>query len=190
MPIIAGVDEVGRGPLAGPVVAAAVILEDNALLSKLKDSKVLTEKAREKFYTQITETGIWCVALASVEEIDEINILQASLLAMQRAVLGLSTAPTEAWIDGPHAPKLPCKAKCYIQGDALYPVISAASIIAKVTRDRMMVELSETYPEYGFERHKGYPTAQHIQAMKSFGITPIHRRSYKPVRDLMVPHVV
>ncbi len=181
--LICGVDEVGRGPLAGPVVAAAVILHPLRLIEGLADSKKLSERRREQLYDVICESALaWSVGRADVEEIDRINILQASLLAMQRAVAGLQPAPQHALVDGNKAPELPCTAEAIIQGDVTEPCISAASIIAKVTRDREMVELDGRYPGYGFARHKGYPTKMHQQALQTLGVTPIHRRSYAPVK--------
>jgi ribonuclease HII len=181
--LICGVDEVGRGPLAGPVVAAAVILNPLRFIEGLADSKKLSERRREQLYGVICESALaWSVGRADVEEIDRINILQASLLAMQRAVAGLQPAPQHALVDGNKAPELPCTAEAIIQGDVTEPCISAASIIAKVTRDREMVELDGRYPGYGFARHKGYPTKMHQQALQTLGATPIHRRSYAPVK--------
>jgi len=184
--LIAGVDEVGRGPLAGAVVAAAVILDPNNPIEGLADSKKLTEKRREKLFPMIQEGALaWCVARASEAEIDELNILQASLLAMRRAVLGLQIKPDRVLVDGNRCPDLPYPSEAIIKGDSLVPAISAASILAKVVRDREMVAFEETYPGYGFSKHKGYPTAQHIQALNALGITPIHRRSFGPVKKLI-----
>jgi len=181
--LIAGVDEAGRGPLAGAVFAAAVILDPARPIEGLNDSKKLTERRREKLFGEIQERALaWCIAEASAREIDEINILQASLLAMQRAVAGLSLAPSEVLVDGNRAPKFSCPARAIVGGDALEPSISAASILAKVARDRTLVELHERYPQYGFERHKGYPTAEHLAALAEHGPCPEHRRSFGPVR--------
>jgi len=185
--LIAGVDEVGRGPLAGAVVAAAVILDPNNPIEGLADSKKLTEKRREKLFPLIQERALaWCVAHASEAEIDELNILQASLLAMRRAVLGLQIKPERVLVDGNRCPDLPYPSEAIIKGDSLVPAISAASILAKVVRDREMVVFDETYPDYGFAKHKGYPTAQHLQALNALGITPIHRRSFGPVKKLII----
>ncbi len=181
MPIIAGVDEVGRGPLAGSVVAGAVILQDKSLIKLIKDSKKCTPKQRERLYTLIADNSCWAIGEASVEEIDELNILQATLLAMKRAVLGLEVKPDEAWIDGVHAPDLQIPCQCYIKGDDRVPVIGAASIMAKVTRDRQMEAFGLEYPGFGFENHKGYGTKAHMQAIKELGITPIHRKTFKPI---------
>lgn len=181
--LVAGVDEVGRGPLAGPVVTAAVILDPDYPIEGLMDSKKLSEARREKLAEIIKENCLaWSVGRAEVEEIDEINILQATMLAMQRAVAGLSPAPDHVLIDGNRCPDLPCTAEAIIKGDGLIAEISAASIIAKVTRDREMVELDDIYPGYGLAGHKGYPTKQHVDALLELGVTPIHRRSFAPVR--------
>ncbi len=181
--LIAGVDEVGRGPLAGPVVAAAVILDPNNPIEGLADSKKLTAKRREKLFDEIiNKSHAWCIARAEAAEIDDINILQASLLAMSRAVEGLPIQPDHALVDGNKLPKLNCTAEAIVKGDSKVAAISAASIIAKVARDREMAEMDEIYPGYGFARHSGYPTKAHIQALQELGITPIHRRSFAPVR--------
>ncbi|WP_419638004.1 ribonuclease HII, partial [Thiolapillus sp.] len=170
--LICGVDEVGRGPLAGPVVAAAVILDPRNPIDGLNDSKKLSEKRRERLYVEIHEKALaFAVGRAEVEEIDAINILQASLLAMKRAVEGLSLAPGHVLVDGNRLPQLSCSAEAIIGGDGSEPCISAASIIAKVTRDREMVALDGVYPGYGFARHKGYPTKIHLQALQEQGIT-------------------
>ena len=180
--LIAGVDEAGRGPLAGPVFAAAVILNPENPIAGLADSKKLTEKQREKLFPLIQERALaWSIARAEVAEIDEFNILQASLLAMQRAVEALSLAPTLALVDGNCAPKLRCQVTTIIQGDQLEPAISAASILAKVARDREMVLLDAQFPEFGFAKHKGYPTKDHMAALAQYGVTVIHRLSYAPV---------
>jgi len=184
--LIAGVDEVGRGPLAGPVVAAAVILDPEKPIDGLLDSKMLSEAARERLDVEIREHALaFCIAEASVEEVDTINILHASMLAMSRAVAGLKTVPNLALIDGNRCPRLDCPAQALVKGDQRVQSISAASIIAKVSRDRMMVQLHEQYPEYGFAAHKGYPTAKHRQAIIEHGLMPLHRRSFKTVRDAL-----
>ncbi len=181
--LVAGVDEVGRGPLAGPVVTAAVILDPEHPIDGLMDSKKLSEKRREKLAVLIKENSLaWSIGRAEVEEIDEINILQATMLAMQRAVAGLSPAPEHVLIDGNRCPSLLCTAEAIIKGDGLVPAISAASIIAKVSRDNEMVELDAMYPGYGLAGHKGYPTKAHRDALIELGVTSIHRRSFGPVR--------
>ena len=180
--LIAGVDEAGRGPLAGPVFAAAVILNVQRPIQGLKDSKKLSEKQREELFLQIQDHALaWSFARVEADEIDRVNILQATLLAMQRAVQNLKIAPQLALVDGNQAPKLFCTTKTIIKGDQLEPAISAASIIAKVLRDREMMKFDELYPQYGFAKHKGYPTEQHIVALKKYGPCEIHRRSYGPV---------
>jgi len=182
----AGVDEAGRGPLAGDVYAAAVILDPTQPIDGLADSKVLTEKRRDALAPLIQQRALaWCVALASVEEIDQMNILQATLLAMQRAVLGLKIAPQLAWVDGNQAPRLNCRVQTVIKGDALVPAISAASILAKTARDADLMRLHGLYPSYGFDLHKGYGTALHMARLKEFGPCPAHRRSFAPVRRLL-----
>lgn len=181
---LAGVDEVGRGPLAGDVVAAAVILDPQRPIDGLTDSKALTVRRRDALSETIKSQALaWCIARASVAEIDELNILQASLLAMKRAVLGLSQTPDFCQVDGNKLPSgLPCPAEAIVQGDARVPAIGAASILAKVQRDHELVELDRQYPQYGFARHKGYPTAEHLAAIREHGIIDQHRRSYGPVR--------
>jgi ribonuclease HII len=180
--LVAGVDEAGRGPLAGPVVAAAVILDDLKPIKGLADSKQLTALRRERLYDEIRAKALCCsVALASVEEIDQLNILQATLLAMRRAVQGLRLKPTKVLVDGNRLPALDVLAEAIVSGDALVPSISAASILAKVTRDRMLCELHLQHPEYGFDRHKGYGTAEHLRALQTHGALPMHRRSFAPV---------
>ncbi len=182
--LIAGVDEVGRGPIAGPVVAAAVILDPNNPVNGLNDSKKISEKKREHLEPIIKEKALaWALGRAEVEEIDEINILQASLLAMKRAVENLSIAPEHALVDGNKAPDLACTVTTIIKGDESEPAISAASILAKVSRDREMVAFEQKYPGYGLAKHKGYPTKQHIQALDELGVLPIHRRSFGPVKS-------
>lgn len=185
MPMIAGVDEVGRGPLAGPVVAAAVILDNPAVLHALKDSKKMTEKARNLNYDLIMKHGVCSIGQASVKEIERLNILQASLLAMKRAVEGLSTRPELLWVDGIHAPDTDIETQCFVKGDDRFPIISAASILAKVYRDRLMVELAQNYPGYGLEKHKGYPTKDHLAFIRLNGVTPIHRRTFRPIRLIL-----
>lgn len=181
--LICGVDEAGRGPLAGAVFAAAVILDSARPIIGLADSKVISEKKRDLLAVQIKERALaWCIASASVEEIDTINILQASLLAMKRAVDGLRIAPTEVLVDGNKLPKWSWHSRAIVGGDALVEEISAASILAKTARDAEMLELHLKYPQYGFDKHKGYPTAAHLDALQRHGICEIHRRSYAPVK--------
>jgi ribonuclease HII len=178
----AGVDEAGRGPLAGPVVVAAVILPERYDLPGLDDSKRLNLKKREYLVPQIEAQAItWAVEVVEADEIDRVNILQATLNGMQRAVGNLNPAPCRAMIDGNRAPELSCKVTTVIGGDRLIPSISAASVLAKVYRDRLMLSMHERYPEYGFDRHKGYPTAHHLERLKTLGPCPIHRRSFAPV---------
>jgi ribonuclease HII len=184
--LIAGVDEAGRGPLAGPVVAAAVILDDKAPIKGLADSKKLTAKRREILYDEIRAKALCCsVASASVEEIDRLNILQATLLAMQRAVKGLRLKPAKVLVDGNRLPALDVLAEAIVSGDALVPSISAASILAKVTRDRLLDDLHERHPDYGFNRHKGYGTMEHLQALELHGALSEHRRSFAPVARVL-----
>lgn len=186
MQLIAGIDEAGRGPLAGPVFAAAVILDPTKPIEGLTDSKILTAKKREQLFKQIqTIAKAWAIARADVHEIDEVNILQASLLAMQRAVEALSIKPELALIDGNKCPQLFCPTKAVIGGDKTVPEISAASILAKVARDAEMLILDQQYPGYGFAQHKGYGTRQHLDALKKFGVSPIHRRSFSPVQAVL-----
>jgi ribonuclease HII len=183
--LLAGVDEVGRGPLAGDVVAAAVILDRKRPIKGLADSKTLSEKKREQLYVQIQERALaWSVARASVGEIDQLNILQASLLAMKRAVESLLMQPEHVLVDGNRLPRWRYLSEAVVQGDGRVPAIAAASILAKVTRDREMVALDAHYPGYGFAEHKGYPTPRHLTALQSLGVTPIHRRSFAPVKKL------
>ncbi|NOR21023.1 MAG: ribonuclease HII [Xanthomonadales bacterium] len=180
---VAGVDEAGRGPLAGPVIAAAVILDPANPIEGLDDSKRLSEKKREALYVEIQQKALaWATGRAEVEEIDSINILQATMQAMRRAVEALHPVAEHALIDGNRCPQLECPARAIIKGDSRVAAISAASILAKVTRDREMVALDQIYPGYGLARHKGYPSKAHIEAMESLGVLPIHRRSYAPVR--------
>ena len=184
--LLAGVDEVGRGPLAGPVVAAAVILDPGFTIVGLADSKRLTEKRREQLAGEIRAHALaWALGRAEVEEIDRINILQASLLAMQRAVQALDLPPDYALIDGNRCPQLRCPAEAVVRGDARIAAISAASIIAKVARDEEMREMDACYPGYGLAGHKGYPSKAHLEALQRLGVTPIHRRSFGPVRRLL-----
>lgn len=180
--LVTGVDEAGRGPLAGPVVAAAVILDDLHPIAGLADSKKLTPARREKLYDEIRAKALcFSIAEASVQEIDELNILQATLLAMRRAVLGLRLKPVMVLVDGNRLPTLDIQSEAIVKGDALVPSISAASILAKVTRDRMLADLHIRHPEYGFDQHKGYGTAQHLEALRRLGPLPEHRRSFAPV---------
>ncbi|OPB09140.1 ribonuclease HII [Pseudomonas synxantha] len=181
--LVAGVDEVGRGPLCGAVVTAAVILDPNRPILGLNDSKKLTEARREKLYDEICEKALsWHIARAEVEEIDELNILQATMLAMQRAVEGLHITPKMAMIDGNRCPKLTMPSEAVVKGDSKVPAIAAASILAKVSRDREMAAFELIYPGYGIGGHKGYPTPVHLEALARLGPTPIHRRSFAPVR--------
>jgi len=181
--LVAGVDEVGRGPLCGAVVTAAVILDPKRPILGLNDSKKLTEARREKLFDEIREKALsWCIARAEVEEIDELNILHATMLAMQRAVEGLHIQPKLAMIDGNRCPRLSMPAEAVVKGDSKVPAIAAASILAKVSRDREMTAFEEIYPGYGIGGHKGYPTPVHLEALSRLGPTPIHRRSFAPVR--------
>lgn len=181
--LTAGVDEAGRGPLAGPVTAAAVILDPQRPVTGLADSKVLTADRREELAQAIRGSAVgWAVSFAEVEEIDRLNILQATMAAMARAVAALSPAPAVVLVDGNRCPRVGCTAHAVVRGDARVPCISAASILAKVARDRRMRELDGIYPDYGFARHKGYPTAAHRSALLRLGPTPEHRRSFAPVR--------
>ena len=184
--LIAGVDEAGRGPLMGPVVAAAVILDDLNPIVGLNDSKKLTHKQRERLFDEINAKAL-CVSVAeaSVEEIDQINILQATLLAMQRAVAGLRLPPVKVLIDGNRVPTLPMLAEAIVGGDAKVAAISAASILAKVTRDRWCDEIAKTHTGYGFERHKGYGTAEHLAALEKLGACPLHRKTFAPVARVL-----
>ncbi len=183
--LIAGVDEAGRGPLAGPVIAAAVILDPRRPIQGLADSKKLTEKRREKLFLEIRQHALaWSVARATTAEIDEINILQASLLAMQRAVAKLKIAPVKVLVDGNRSPIFPCESVAIIKGDQTEPAISAASIVAKVLRDRLMMMLHRRYPQYGFDGHKGYPTGAHVEALRQHGVSRVHRLSFGPVANI------
>jgi ribonuclease HII len=184
--LAAGVDEVGRGPLVGDVVAGAVILDPNNPIEGLADSKKLSEKRREALYAEIIDKAMaWGIGRASPAEIDEINILQASLLAMTRAVQALTIQPEFVWVDGNRLPKWSYLSEAVIKGDAKVAEISAGSIIAKVTRDREMHALHLQHPEYGFDGHKGYPTAKHMLALENFGVLVEHRRSFNPVRKII-----
>ncbi|MDO9234559.1 MAG: ribonuclease HII [Aquabacterium sp.] len=181
--LLAGVDEAGRGPLAGPVVAAAVILDDLQPIAGLADSKKLTARQRERLYDEIRAKALcFCIAEASTQEIDDINILQATMLAMRRAVEGLRLKPAMVQVDGNRIPLLTVPAEAIVKGDAKVQAISAASILAKVHRDRLCQQLHERYPEYGFDVHKGYPTAAHVAALKRHGASPVHRRTFGPVK--------
>ena len=183
---IAGVDEAGRGPLAGPVFAAAVILDPYNPIEGLTDSKKLSEKKREFLFGEIVrKSKAYAIARAEVDEIDELNILQASLLAMQRAVAMLTCTPTEVLVDGNQCPKLLVPVRAIVKGDLTEPAITAASILAKVSRDREMLYYDTVYPGYGLAKHKGYPTKAHCQALSHLGVTPIHRRSFAPVKELL-----
>lgn len=184
--LTAGVDEAGRGPLAGPVCAAAVILDPERPIEGLADSKKLTAKKREALAPLIKERALaWSVAWASVEEIDELNILRATMLAMRRAVEGLATKPELVLVDGNRTPEIPFRVEAIVKGDAKVPAISAASILAKTERDRVMTELDAEYPGYGFARHAGYGTAAHVAAILASGVTPVHRKTFEPVKSLV-----
>lgn len=181
-----GVDEAGRGPLAGPVYAAAVILDPDYVIEGLGDSKKLSERKRDLLAIEIRQHAIaWSVATASATEIDEINILQASLLAMKRAVEGLSIQPNEVLVDGLYCPDTGISSRAIVKGDSSVAAISAASILAKTARDHAMLQMHQCYPQYGFDAHKGYPTAAHLAALKLHGISPEHRKSFRPVRELL-----
>jgi len=184
--LIAGVDEAGRGPLAGPVVVAAVILDDLNPIRGLADSKVLTARKREKLYDEIRAKALCCsVAEASVDEIDQFNILQATMLAMRRAVEGLRLKPSLVLVDGNRLPVLAMRAEAIVKGDSKVAAISAASILAKVTRDRWCAELDAQYPQYGFASHKGYGTAEHLLALQTHGACPQHRKTFSPVAKVL-----
>jgi ribonuclease HII len=184
--VMAGVDEVGRGPLAGPVIAAAVILDPENPIKGLMDSKKISEKKRNILAIEIREKALtWAIGRAEHDEIDSINILQASLLAMKRAVESLSIKPELVMVDGLHCPDIIYKVKAVIKGDSKIPAISAASIIAKVARDNEMIALDSKFPGYGFSRHKGYPTKMHVTALKKLGVSSIHRKSFAPVKQLL-----
>jgi len=184
--IICGVDEAGRGPLAGPVYAAAVILDEAYPIEGLADSKKLSEKRRDALALEIKQHATaWAIAEASVEEIDVLNILRASLLAMKRAVQALAVQPQEVWVDGLHCPDTGLPSRAIVKGDSTVAAISAASILAKTARDRVMLSLHEQHPQYGFAVHKGYPTAAHLAALRAHGVSSVHRRSFRPVRELL-----
>jgi len=184
--LIAGVDEVGRGPLVGNVVTAAVILDPQKPIAGLADSKKLSEKKRQALAEEIRDKALcWAIASASPREIDELNILHATMLAMSRAVLALDTAPGHVLVDGNRCPELPYSCEAVVKGDSKVAEISAASILAKVARDQEMNELHQLYPEYGFDKHKGYPTALHFEMLQKYGVLDEHRRSFKPVRQMI-----
>jgi len=184
--LICGVDEAGRGPLAGAVYAAAVILNPAHLIIGLADSKTLSEKKRDGFAIQIKQYALaWAIASSSVEEIDEINILQASLLAMKRAIEGLKIMPQQVLVDGLYCPKIAFPAQAIVKGDCKVQAIAAASILAKTARDQDLYQLDKIYPQYNFAKHKGYPTADHLARLAEHGASPVHRRSYAPVKKLL-----
>jgi len=184
--VVCGVDEAGRGPLAGPVCAAAVVLDPGRPIVGLKDSKLLSPARRAALAGEIRlRSRAFSVAWSSVEELDRLNILQATLLAMRRAVERLGLVPDEAWIDGDRAPELACRTRTFVGGDRLHAEISAASILAKTERDAEMLRLHERFPHYGFDRHKGYPTPEHLAALRRLGVCEIYRRSFAPVRRLL-----
>lgn len=184
--LVCGVDEAGRGPLAGPVCAAAVILDDASPIAGLADSKKLSERQREQLAPLIRERALaWSVAYAEVEEIDQLNILQATLLAMKRAVLALPVQPGQVLVDGLYCPQTGIPSQAIVKGDSKVAAISAASILAKTARDELMLRLHEQYPHYGFAVHKGYPTAAHLAALHEHGVSSVHRRSFRPVRELL-----
>ena len=184
--LLAGVDEVGRGPLAGPVVTAAVMLDSRHVIDGLADSKRLTTNKRQMLDLEIRSHALcYSIGQADVDEIDQLNILQATMLAMQRAVAGLTIRPNKVVVDGNRVPDLPCAAEAIIAGDGLVDEISAASIVAKVYRDSLMEDLHRQYPQYGFDQNKGYPTRMHRQALLQYGAAPCHRRSFAPVRNVI-----
>lgn len=184
--LLAGVDEVGRGPLIGEVVAAAVILDPERPIEGLTDSKKLSEKRREQLAELIRERALsWSIGVATPDEIDQINILHASMLAMKRAVEGLSVTPDHVQVDGNRCPQINCSVEAIVKGDAKVAEIGAASIIAKVYRDQQMLELDSQYPQYGFARHKGYPTAEHLRLLQQYGVLPQYRKSFGPVKRLL-----
>ncbi len=184
--LICGVDEAGRGPLAGPVSAAAVILDATRPIEGLADSKKLSEKQRDLLAPVIRERALaWSVAFAEVDEIDRLNILQATLLAMKRAVEGLHIQPQQVLVDGLYCPQTGIPSQAIVQGDSKVAAISAASILAKTARDELMLKLHQQYPQYGFDGHKGYPTAAHLAALREHGVSEVHRRSFGPVRELI-----
>ncbi len=184
--LICGVDEAGRGPLAGPVSAAAVILDEARPIEGLADSKKLSEKQRDRLAPIIRDRALaWAVAYAEVGEIDQLNILQATLLAMRRAVLALHTRPQQVLVDGLYCPQTGIPSQAIVKGDSKIAAISAASILAKTARDELMLRLHEQYPQYGFDGHKGYPTAGHLAALREHGVSEVHRRSFRPVREAL-----
>lgn len=184
--LICGVDEAGRGPLAGPVTAAAVILDPNNPIDGLRDSKRLSEAQRDALAIEIKEKALaWSIAECSEQEIDELNILQATMLAMRRAVEGLKLQPSLALIDGNRCPVMSVRSEAIVKGDDKVPAISAASILAKTARDHVLAQLHQQYPQYALDQHKGYPTALHLERLQEFGVSPIHRKSYAPVRALL-----
>lgn len=184
--LICGVDEAGRGPLAGPVSAAAVILDDSRPIAGLADSKKLSEKQRDQLAPLIRERALaWAVAYAEVGEIDDLNILQATLLAMRRAVLALPIQPQQVLVDGLYCPQTGIPSQAIVKGDSKVAAISAASILAKTARDELMLQLHQRYPQYGFDGHKGYPTPSHLAALREHGVCDVHRRSFRPVREAM-----
>lgn len=184
--LVCGVDEAGRGPLAGPVCAAAVILDDANPIAGLADSKKLSARQRDRLALVIRERALaWAVAYAEVDEIDQINILQATLLAMRRAVLALPLQPQQVLVDGLYCPQTGIPSQAIVKGDSKVAAISAASILAKTARDELMLQLHEQYPHYGFAAHKGYPTAAHLDALREHGVSAVHRRSFKPVREIL-----
>ena len=186
--LFCGADEAGRGPIAGPVFAAAVILDPDHPIAGLKDSKKLSEHRRDELALEIKQYArAWAIAECSIEEIDELNILHASMLAMKRAIESLAIRPELALIDGNRCPKLAIAAKAIVKGDDKVPAISAASILAKTARDAVMLALHRQYPEYGFDRHKGYPTAYHLEQLSIHGVSPVHRKTYAPVRKILEP---
>ncbi len=186
--LFCGADEAGRGPIAGPVFAAAVILDPDHPILGLKDSKKLSETKRDELALEIKRHAkAWAIAECSIEEIDELNILHASMLAMKRAIDSLPIRPELALIDGNRCPKLAIAAKAIVKGDDKVPAISAASILAKTARDAVMLDLHRQYPEYGFDRHKGYPTAYHLEQLHIYGVSPVHRKTYAPVRKILEP---
>lgn len=184
--VICGVDEAGRGPLAGPVFAAAVILDPAREIHGLRDSKKLTEVRRDELAIEIKAKALaWSIAQCSENEIDTLNILQATMLAMRRAIEGLKVVPTLALIDGNRCPVIPIRSEAIVKGDDKVPAISAASILAKTARDAVLVMLHKQYPHYAFDQHKGYPTALHLERLRQHGVSPVHRKSYAPVRELL-----
>lgn len=185
---VAGVDEAGRGPLAGPVVVAAVILPSTPGFSGLDDSKRLSREQRETLFVEIQAKAVsWAIETVEVEEVERVNVLTATLNGMQRSVRALDPVPTLVMVDGNRAPELSCEVRTIIEGDRWVPSISAASILAKVTRDDIMRRYHEEFPQYGFDRHKGYPTPEHLEKLKEFGPCPIHRRTFAPVREVLEP---